>query len=136
MKKLMFATALLASFAALGAFPSAGAQPNAISFEGYTSATALQLVNGANEYDEDGTEESFPYFFFEGDTDASTVKTFGGDNLAAPAIQRPFFFADATPNDNYLEVDTASGTLWRSFGIASGEAEELMLLNCGAGEDF
>ena len=121
MKKLMFATALLASFAVIGAFPSAEAQPNAISFEGYTSATALQLVNGANEYDEDGTEESFPYFFFEGDTDASTVKTFGGDNLAAPAIQRPFFFADATPNDNYLEVDTASGTLWRSFGVASDE---------------
>ena len=60
MKKLMFATALLASFAVIGAFPSAEAQPNAISFEGYTSATALQLVNGANEYDEDGTEESFP----------------------------------------------------------------------------
>ena len=121
MKKLMCATAILASFAAIGAFPSAETQPNAISFEGYTSATALQLVNGVNEYDEDGTQELFPYFFFEGDTDASTVKTFGGDNLAAPTIQRPFLFADATPNDRYLEVDTASGTLWRSFGIASGE---------------
>ena len=121
MKKLMCATAILASFAAIGAFPSAETQPNAISFEGYTSATALQLVNGVNEYDEDGTQELFSYFFFEGDTDASTVKTFGGDNLAAPTIQRPFLFADATPNDRYLEVDTASGTLWRSFGIASGE---------------
>ena len=121
MKKLMCATAILASFAAIGAFPSAETPPNAISFEGYTSATALQLVNGVNEYDEDGTQELFPYFFFEGDTDASTVKTFGGDNLAAPAILRPSFFADATPNDRYLEVDTASGTLWRSFGIASGE---------------
>ena len=68
MKKLMCATALLASFAALGA---ADAKPNAISFEGYTSATALQLVNGVNEYDEDGTQELYHYFFFEGTTDAS-----------------------------------------------------------------
>ena len=71
MKKLMCATALLASFAALGA---GLAGSNAISFEGYTSATALQLVNGVNEYDEDGSEEPFPYFFFEGDTDASKKK--------------------------------------------------------------
>ena len=88
MKKLMCATAILASFAAIGAFPSAETQPNAISFEGYTSATALQLVNGVNEYDEDGTQELFPYFFFEGDTDASTVKTFGGDNLAERVDER------------------------------------------------
>ena len=118
MKNLMCTTALLASFAAMGAFIS---ESNAISFEGYTSSTALQLVNGVNEYDEDGTQKSAPYFFYAGETDASTVKTFGGDNLAAPTILRPSFFADATPNDNYLEVDTASGTLWRSFAAASSE---------------
>ena len=80
MKKLLCATVLSASCAVFGAGASA---PNAISFEGYTSATTLQLVNGVNEYDEDGTQESFPYFFFEGTADASIVKTFGGDNLAA-----------------------------------------------------
>ncbi|MBR1587266.1 MAG: hypothetical protein IJ658_02965, partial [Kiritimatiellae bacterium] len=31
------------------------------------------------------------------------------------------YFATATPNDNYLELDTVSGTLWRSFNEASGE---------------
>ena len=118
MKKLMCATAILASFAAIGAVPAGS---NAISFEGYTSETTLQLVNGVNEYDEDGTQESCPYFFFEGTADASIVKTFGGDNLAAPTIARPSFFAGTTPNDNYLEVDTASGTLWRSFSNASRE---------------
>ena len=112
----------VAVVAVAGAVFGAGASaPNAISFEGYTSATTLQLVNGVNEYDEDGTQELYPYFFFEGATDASIVKTFGGDNLAAPAIARPSFFAGATPNDNYLEVDTASGTLWRSFAAASSE---------------
>ena len=111
-----------AVFAAAGAVFGAGASaPNAISFEGYTSATTLQLVNGVNEYDEDGTQESFPYFFFEGAADASIVKTFGGDNLAAPTIARPSFFAGATPNNNYLEVDTADGVLWRSLDAASGE---------------
>ena len=118
MKKLLCATVFTASCSVFGAGASA---PNAISFEGYTAATTLQLVNGVNEYDEDGTQESFPYFFFEGAADASIVKTFGGDNLAAPAIARPFFFAGATPNNNYLEVDTASGTLWRSFSDASSE---------------
>ena len=111
-----------AVFAAAGAvFGASASAPNAISFEGYTSATTLQLVNGVNEYDEDGTQESFPYFFFEGAADASIVKTFGGDNLAAPAITRPSFFAGATPNNNYLEVDTADGVLWRSLDAASGE---------------
>ena len=118
MKKLLCAMVLSASCAVFGASASA---PNAISFEGYTSATTLQLVNGVNEYDEDGTQESFPYFFFEGTADASIVKTFGGDNLAAPAIARPSFFAGATPNNNYLEVDTADGVLWRSLDAASSE---------------
>lgn len=118
MKKILRAMVLSASCAAFGA---GAVEANAISFEGYTATTALQLVNGVNEYDEDGTQKSAPYFFYAGETDASTVKTFGGDNLAAPTILRPTFFADATPNDNYLEVDTASGTLWRSFGAASGE---------------
>ena len=118
MKTFLSVAVLAATGAAFGAGAS---EPNVISFEGYTSATALQLVNGVNEYNEDGTQKSYPYFFFEGDTDASIVKTFGGDNLAAPTIRRPSFFANATPNDNYLEVDTASGTLWRSFGEASGE---------------
>ena len=118
MKTFLSAAVLAAAGAAFGAGASA---PNAISFEGYTSATTLQLVNGVNEYDEDGTQESCPYFFFEGTADASIVKTFGGDNLAAPAIARPSFFAGATPNDNYLEVDTADGVLWRSLGEASGE---------------
>ncbi len=118
MKKLLCAIVLSASCAAFGA---GAVEANAISFEGYTSATTLQLVNGVNEYNEDGTPKSFPYFFFEGDADTSTVKTFGGDNLAAPTIRRPSFFANAMPNDNYLEVDTASGTLWRSFDAASSE---------------
>ena len=120
MKKLLCAMVLLAACAAFGII---FVEPNAISFEGYTGATALQLENGV-EYDEEGYEKAEPHFFYDGGaggTDASLVKTFGGDNLAAPAIQRPFFFATATPNDNYLEVDTSTGILWRSFGEASSE---------------
>ena len=48
MKKLLCATVFTASCSVFGAGASA---PNAISFEGYTSATTLQLVNGVNEYD-------------------------------------------------------------------------------------
>ena len=113
-----------AVFAAAGAaFGIVAFEPNAISFEGYTGTTSLQLVNGV-EYDEEGYEKAEPHFFYDnasGATDASIVKAFGGDNLAASAISRPYFFANVTPNDNYLEVDTASGTLWRSFNAASSE---------------
>ena len=120
MKKHLCATALLASSAAFGIV---FVEPNAISFEGYTGATALQLENGV-EYDEEGFEKAEPHFFYDGGaggTDASLVKTFGGDNRAAPAITRPLFFATATPNDNYLEVDTSTGILWRSFEQASDQ---------------
>ena len=120
MKKHLCATALLASSAAFGIV---FVEPNAISFEGYTGATALLLENGV-EYDEEGYEKAEPHFFYDGGaggTDASLVKTFGGDNRAAPAITRPLFFATATPNDNYLEVDTSTGILWRSFEQASDQ---------------
>ena len=60
MKKHLCAMVLLASCAAFG---FVNVEPNAISFEGYTPATTLQLVNGVNEYDEDGTQESSRYFF-------------------------------------------------------------------------
>ena len=46
--------------AAGAAFGSDAVAANAISFEGYTSATTLQLVNGVNEYNEDGTQKSSP----------------------------------------------------------------------------
>ena len=55
MKKLMCAMVFATSCAAFGA---GAVEANAISFEGYTSSTALQLVNGVNEYDEDGTQKS------------------------------------------------------------------------------
>ena len=50
------ASGALASAASCAVFGAGASAPNAISFEGYTSATTLQLVNGVNEYDEDGTQ--------------------------------------------------------------------------------
>ena len=57
MKTFLSAAVFAAAGAALGA---AAPAPNASSFEGYATATTLQLVNGVNEYDEDGTQESCP----------------------------------------------------------------------------
>ena len=121
MKKLMFATALVASAAAF-------ADPlNAISFEGYDAGDTF--TNGTAENEEDGNPKTAAngYFFFEGDADASAVRAFGSGEgqIAAPGITRPLAFASATPNDNYLELSTEGGILWRSINTisASGDGE-------------
>ena len=93
MKKLLFATALVASAAAFADGPI-----NAISFEGYTAGNTF--ANGVAEKDETGAVKTpdGPYFYFQGDQDGSSVKAFGvDDNAAAPNITRPTYFAEATP---------------------------------------
>ncbi len=109
MKKLMFATALVASAAAF-------ADPiNAIGFEGY--AVGATFTNGQAEKGEDGQDkQTGPYFLFVGDQDGSSVKAFGGDKAAAPNnIGLPTYFASATSNTNYLDLSTEGGILWRSI---------------------
>ena len=88
MKKLMFATALVASAAAFADGPL-----NAISFEGYTAGDTF--VNGTAEKDETGTDKTpdGPYFYYQGDQDSSSVKAFGGDNAATPSTTRPLLTA-------------------------------------------
>ena len=106
MKKLMFATALVASAAAFAA------PINATSFEGYTADTAV-ISNGGGDVGEQGAGDN--YFCYEGDQDGSMVKAYDvGDNLTAP-VARPLYFASASPNANYLELSTEGGTLWRSI---------------------
>ena len=113
MKKLMLATALVASAAAF-------ADPiNAISFEGYTAG--FRFTNGQAEKEESPAgnaedKQTGPYFLYFGDQDGSSVKAFGvDDNATAPNIGRPTAFASATPNANYLDLSTEGGILWRSI---------------------
>ncbi len=109
MKKLLFATALVASAAAFADGPI-----NAISFEGYDAGDTF--VNGDPEKAENGTAQSgFGYFYYDGEQDGSSVKAFGGENAAAPAITRPLAFANASPNANYLDLSTEGGILWRGI---------------------
>ncbi len=116
MKKLMFATALVASAAAFADGPTA---LNAISFEGY--AADATFVNGAAEKEEGGGDKTpGPFFYFDGDGDASSVKTFAtGDAGAMNAPTRPFYFQGVSPALNYLELSTEGGTLWRSINPIS-----------------
>ena len=63
MKKLMFATALVASAAAFADGPL-----NAISFEGYTAG--YTFTNGTAENDESGNAQSGTgYFYYQGEDD-------------------------------------------------------------------
>ena len=110
MKKLMFVTALVASVAAF-------ADPlNATSFEGYLTdgSAGAQVGNKADVPDTSGGDNRM-LFYYEGDSDGSYVKAFGGENLVAPQITRPLYFASADPNEKYLELSTEGGTLWRSI---------------------
>ena len=108
MRKLMFVTALVASVAAF-------ADPiTAINFEGYTAGTKV-----GNTYDTtDAGIDGDPRFVYDGTADDSTVKAYGADTLAAPAI-RAAAFTNATENLNYLELSTGDGTLWRSIAVAT-----------------
>ena len=131
MKKLLFATALVASAAAF-----ADGEPtalNAISFEGYQAGATF--ANGATEKAEGGTDKSDgPFFYYDGDGDGSSVKAFGGENAATPSITRPFYFASATPNANYLDLSTEGGTLWRSINNISSQGEAPDPVTYGLGE--
>lgn len=103
MKNLTFALACASTFALFAAIdvPKAG-------FEEYE--TGAKVANAV----EPGSQSS--YWLYEGASgseDGSTVKAYGGDNLAAPTT------GDAA-GDKYLELSTEGGTLWRSFAEVSG----------------
>ena len=99
MKKLTFALACASAFALFAAdigAPKAG-------FEKYEAGAK---VSGEVEPDSQST-----YWLYEGASgseDGSTVKAYGGDNLAAPTTG-----GDA--GEKYLELSTEGGTLWRSL---------------------
>ena len=117
MKKLLFATALVASAAAF-ADPTA---LNAISFEGYATGNGLG-ANGTAEPNEDGqSDKGAAYFCYDGEQDGSTVKAFDAEgNAATPSITRPYFFASTSPNAKYLDLSTEGGVLWRSIAAVTG----------------
>ena len=105
MKKLLFATAMVASAAAF-------ADPiNAISFESYTPGATF--TNGAVENNEPGTGK---FFYFEGDATNSSMVT-----NETPSAKRTDYFKDAVNTNNYLALDTEGGTFWRSIGNISFE---------------
>ena len=113
MKKLMFATALVASAAA---FADGATALNANGFEGYQADATV-----GDAADPGGQNM---YFLYQGDTDSSTVKAYGvGDNLVAPNITRPLFF-QGTSNANYLELSTEGGILWRSINTLGSDGPE------------
>lgn len=98
MKNLTFALACASTFALFAEIkaPPAG-------FEEYEAGA--KVANAV----EPGSQ--FTYWLYEGASgseDGSTVKAYGGDNLAAPTT------GDAA-GDKYLELSTEGGTLWRSL---------------------
>ena len=106
MKKLMFATALVASVAAFADAPTA---INAVGFEGYNLGETFG--NGKGETNEAGTGN---FFYFEGDagvSNNSSVVT----NESPSTTKRTAFFAAAENTDKYLALDTEGGTFWRGL---------------------
>ncbi len=99
MKKLTFALACASAFALFAAdigAPKAG-------FEDYEAGTAV-----AGEAEPGSQSTYWLYEGASGSEDGSTVKAYGGDNLAAPTTG-----GDA--GEKYLELSTEGGTLWRSL---------------------
>ena len=101
MKKLTFALACASTFALFAAIDAPKAD-----FENYTEETGWTVANRV----EPGSQSA--YWLYEGASgseDGSTVKAYGGDNLAAPA----------GGGQQYLELSTEGGTLWRSLAAGN-----------------
>ena len=112
MKKLMFATALVASAAAF-------ADPiNAISFESYNAGDTLG-ANGASESNDFGTG---PFFYFDGDAGVSNSSVVTNES---PSAKRTAYFAETANTNNYLALDTEGGTFWRSISAISNTEDEV-----------
>ena len=111
MKKLLFAIVGAASFAALAADPTPGANDiDVLGFENF-NLTDTEHVTGAVVDRTDSGVEGTSKWSCSGD-DASLVKPYGGDNATAPSITEPAPFAGET-NTKYLALDTNGAELQR-----------------------
>lgn len=110
MKKLTFALACASTFALFAKIevPTAG-------FE--SPYEAGNKVVGAGSLTENGATFWF-YDGASGSEDGSTVKAYGGDNLAAPTT-------GDDPGTQYLELSTEGGTLWRSLAAGNTAATDI-----------
>lgn len=103
MKNLTFALACASTFALFAAIDAPKAD-----FEGY--AAGAKVANAT----EPGSQSTYwLYDGASGSEDGSTVKAYGGENLAAPAAG----------GQNYLELSTEGGTLWRSLAAGNTNGE-------------
>ena len=115
MKKIMLASAMALSCSALFAdtlSPTMG-------FEAYT-AGATDLGSLTDEGGEDVTTDNryWIYVAASGSTDGSTVKAYEA-TPSVPTCGVPAVF-DGSMGNNYLELSTEGGTLWRGVNHASG----------------
>ena len=105
MKNLTFALACASTFALFAAIDVPKAD-----FENYTEETGWTVANKV----EPGSQST--YWLYEGASgseDGSTVKAYGGENLSAPAAG----------GQQYLELSTEGGTLWRSLAVGNTVGE-------------
>ena len=130
MKRLMFATSLAATVAALGlgSIEAMAADPlNAVGFESYQ--VGVLGSNGTAESNEFGTG---PFFYFEGDSNSSAVSN---DTDTASSKRTAYFTASGAQNAKYLALDTEGGTLWRSIAqISNTEVEGVVTYGLGAAQ--
>ena len=132
MKKLLFASACVATVAAFGA------SLNSTSFEGENL-----LGKGVANRTDAGAESGAIYFCYESaseSTDGSTVKSFGvNDNLPITTYGKlfPNEFVDIGFGSQYLELSTEGGTLWRGANtIDASEGQPTMGSGIGLDQEM
>lgn len=103
MKNLTFALACASTFALFAAIDAPKAD-----FEGYAAGAKV-----ADEVEPGSQSVYWLYDGASGSEDGSTVKAYGGENLPAPAAG----------GQNYLELSTEGGTLWRSLAVGNTHGE-------------
>lgn len=122
MKKMTFALACASAVAAFAWVVDSHDEvvnsqdwSNTIGFEDYT--VPFKGLSGKADDGTDGSAASFYWLYAvaSGSEDGSTVKAYGGDNLAKPTI--------GDHGSNYLELSTEGGTLWRSINTLASSTE-------------
>ncbi len=117
MKKLLFALAGAATFVAMAADPAKG--EGDIEVAGFENLTAETSVL---DFDDEGGSGASSWTTNKvGDT--SLVKTYGGDNVAAPASGQsvPKLFEATLGGSNYLALETNGAELQRKINGSSGQ---------------
>ena len=125
MKKMTFALACASTLALFATDFSVA------TFEGYTSGTPEGGIGGKGDDGAGNTNVYWQYKDASGSTDGSAVKNYVAEGKDKPAAAPK---GSGAVGDNYLDLSTEGGTLWRSFNAKADDLGEAQAVPADTGK--